>query len=172
MNSISLSSAWRLNEKWSLRGGLGFIMDGTLTPPGQSTQNVLPGGVLAVGVEYLWQQGEAYKPYIDFSVFMSASSASVEDPNSEETTQYFSSDLRVGARASWIIKDKVFPYLTTRVFAGPVSWELAGEDVIGTDIHHYQVALGTAIQFGKTGTFVEYSGLGEKALSVGLSYAW
>lgn len=44
--------------------------------------------------------------------------------------------------------------------------------VIGTDIHHYQFALGTAIQFGQVGTFVEWSGLGEKALSTGMSFAW
>jgi hypothetical protein len=56
------------------------------------------------------------------------------------------------------------------VFGGPVSWELEGTDVIGTDIHHYQIALGTAIQLGQTGLFAEWAGLGEKALSIGVSY--
>ncbi len=172
MSTVSISGAWRLNDKWSLRGGLGMVLDGKLAPVGHTIQNILPGGLFAVGVEYLWQQGDGYKPFIDFSTFISASSATVEDLITEETTNYFSSDLRVGGRASWIIKDRVFPYLTVRVFGGPVSWKLAGEDVVGTDIHHYQIALGTAVQFGKTGTFVEYAGLGENALSVGLSYAW
>ncbi|NQT63995.1 MAG: hypothetical protein HQ556_13625 [Candidatus Marinimicrobia bacterium] len=172
MNTTSLSGAWRLNEEWSLRGGLGLILDGKLTPTGQSTQNVQSGGLLAVGIEYLWQRGEGFKPYVDYSVFISASSAQVENPTTQETSSYFSSDLRLGGRASWIINDTIFPYLTARVFGGPVSWELDGKDVIGTDIHHYQVALGTALQFGKTGTFIEWAGLGEKALSVGMSYAW
>ncbi len=172
MNTASISGAWRLNEKWSLRGGAGLILDGKLTPPEQTAQNVLPGGLLALGIEYLWQRGEGYMPYIDFSAFISASSAKVEHPTTQETTSYFSSDLRLGGRASWIINDSIFPYLTARVFGGPVSWELDGIAVIGTDIHHYQVALGTAVQFGQTGMFVEWAGLGEKAFSVGLSYAW
>lgn len=172
MSTASLSGAWRLNEKWSLRGGLGVIRDGKLTPTGQTTQNVVSGGLLAMGIEYLWQRGEGYKPYVDFSSFFSASSAKVRNPYLQEETSYFSSDLRLGGRASWIINDKIFPYFTARVFGGPVSWELDGTDVIGTDIHHYQIALGTAIQFGKTGTFVEWAGLGEKALSVGMSYTW
>ena len=172
MNTSSLSGAWRLNDKWSLRGGLGIIRDGKLTPRGRITHNVLSGGMVAVGAEYLWQQGENAKPYIDFSVFISASSAEVENPITAETTSYLSSDLRLGGRASWIIKDKIFPYVTARVFAGPVSWELDGIDIIGSDIHHYQIALGSAIQFGKIGTFVEWAGLGENALSVGMSYAW
>ncbi|MBT3253383.1 MAG: hypothetical protein HN995_13880 [Candidatus Marinimicrobia bacterium] len=170
MNTASLSAAWRLNDNWSLRGGLGLIRDGKLTPTGQTTQHVQPGGLLGVGIEYLWQRGEGYKPYIDFSIFMSASSARVEHPTTRGTTSYFSSDLRLGGRASWIIKDSLFPYLTARVFGGPVSWELEGTDVIGTDIHHYQIALGTAIQLGQTGLFAEWAGLGEKALSIGVSY--
>ena len=91
---------------------------------------------------------------------------------SQNQTSYFSYDLRVGGRASWIINDSIFPYITGRVFGGPVSWELENTDVMGTDIHHYQFALGTAVQFGGTGVFVEWAGVGEKALSAGLSYAW
>ena len=161
-----------MNDTWSLRGGLGFIRDGKLTPVGQAAHNVKPGGMFALGVEYLWQRGQGAKPYVDFSAFISASSAKTEDSASQNQTSYFSSDLRLGARASWIINNSIFPYITGRVFGGPVSWEIDDTDVIGTDIHHYQVALGTAVQFGGTGIFVEWAGLGEKALSAGLSYAW
>jgi hypothetical protein len=172
MNTASLSGAWRLNEKLSIRGGFGFIRDGKLTPHGQTAQQVKSGGLLAAGVEYLWQRGEGFKPYIDLSAFISASSARIENPSTQEKTNYFSSDLRLGGRASWTINDKFFPYLTLRLFGGPVTWILDGTDVSGTDIHHYQVALGTALQFGQVGTFVEWAGVGEEALSVGMSYAW
>jgi hypothetical protein len=53
-----------------------------------------------------------------------------------------------------------------------VNWVLDGKDVIGTDINHYQIAAGTAVQFNRVGTFIEWAGIGEKALSIGLSYAW
>ena len=172
MNTVSLAGAWRFDEKWSIRGGLGLIRDGKLTPTEQTTQNVVSGVLLAVGIEYLWRLGEGYKPYVDVSAFVSASSAEAEHPMTQETTDYFSSDLRLGGRASWIINETIFPYLSARVFGGPVSWELNGADVTGADIHHYQVALGTAVQFGQIGTFVEWAGLGEKAISLGLSYTW
>jgi len=53
-----------------------------------------------------------------------------------------------------------------------VKWELDGEDVTGSDIHHYQVALGIAGQFGPVGIFAEWAGLGEKVIVLGLSTAW
>ena len=171
MSTISLAGSWQLDEKWSIRTGLGLVYDGTLTPDNTPAFAVKSGGVVAVGLEYFYHRGEGYSPSLDFSVFVSASSATIENPTTQNKTNYFSSDLRVGGRASWNINAKVFPYVAGRVFGGPVSWELDGIDVIGTDIHHYQFALGTAIQFGSLGTFVEWAGLGEKAWSIGLSYA-
>ena len=59
-----------------------------------------------------------------------------------------------------------------RVFAGPVQWELNGKDVTGTDTHHYQLAMGAATRLGPVGIFAEFAGLGEQAISAGLSAAW
>ena len=111
-------------------------------------------------------------PYLDFSAFLSASITETEDPATAIKTNYFSSDLRLGGRASWNIENKAFPYVAGHLFGGPVFWKLDGTDVTGTDIHHYQMAIGTALQFGSVGTFIEWAGVGEKALSVGISYAW
>jgi len=172
MNTISVSGSYQLNDKWSIRSGVGLILDGKLKPFGHRAHNVKPGGLLAVGMEYLYRQGEGYRPYIDYSIFVSASSATTENPVDLKSTNYFSSDLRFGARASWIIHGNIFPYLSGRLFGGPVSWELDGTDVLGTDIHHYQFAAGTAVRFGSLSAFVEWAALGEKALSAGLSYAW
>lgn len=171
MNTASLSGSWQVNDRWSVRGGLGVILDGDLTPADDIAQNVLPGGVAAIGFEYLAINGEGYKPYMDLSLFLSGSATEIENPVSMAKTSYVSSDLRLGGRASWNIKSRVFPYIAARLFGGPVSWTLDGEDVTGSDIHHYQVALGTAIQFGQVGTFFEWSGVGEKTMSAGISYA-
>lgn len=172
MSTISLAGSWQLNDSWSFRTGFGLIYDGTLKPENQPAHLVKPGGVIAVGFEYLYRRGEGYVPTLDYSVFLSAASTKTENPTTQDKTNYFSSDLRFGGRASWNIKGWVFPYIAGRAFGGPVSWELDDLDVTGTDIHHYQFALGTAIQFGSVGTFAEWAGLGEKALSIGLSYAW
>ena len=47
-----------------------------------------------------------------------------------------------------------------------------GQDVVGNDINHYQIALGVSAQFGPVGLFVEGAFLGETALSTGLSATW
>ncbi|MCF7826329.1 MAG: hypothetical protein K9N29_06735 [Candidatus Marinimicrobia bacterium] len=172
MNTVSVSGSYQINDKWSIRSGVGLILDGKLQPPGHLVHDVKPGGLLAIGMEYLYYQGEGYRPYIDYSVFVSVSSTRTENPVNLKNTNYFSSDLRFGARASWIINGNIFPYLSSRLFGGPVSWELDGTDVLGTDIHHYQLAAGTAFRYGSLSTFVEWAALGEKALSAGLSYAW
>ena len=106
------------------------------------------------------------------SLFLSGASTQTENSVTRIKTNYFSSDLRLGGRASWNVKGKVFPYISARFFGGPVRWTLNGKDVTGTDIHHYQCALGIAIQLGKMGIFVEWAGLGERALSTGMSFAW
>ena len=53
-----------------------------------------------------------------------------------------------------------------------MNWELDGEDVVGSDVNHYQIALGASTQIGPVGLFVEGAFLGEKALSTGLSATW
>jgi len=172
MNTASLSGSWQVNSKWAIRGGLGVILDGNLTASNDIAQNVTPGGLIAIGFEYLGIIGEGYMPFLDLSLFLSGSTTEIENPITMTKTNYVSSDLRLGGRASWNLNGRLFPYVSARLFGGPVSWILNGKNVTGTDIHHYQFALGTAIQFGQVGTFVEWAGLGEKALSIGMSYAW
>ena len=63
-------------------------------------------------------------------------------------------------------------YLAGRVFGGPVNWEFQGSDVTGSDVHHYQLAVGGALQVGKAGLFAEWSALGEKGFTAGVSTLW
>jgi len=169
MSTVSLAGGWQLNDTWSLRGGIGLILSGDLHPQMASKQMVQSGGMIALGVENLYHRGSGRIPTLDYSFFISASVAETEHPVSRESISYASSDMRIGARATWNVKDQVFPFVATRVFGGPVNWELNGVQVTGSDVHHYQIALGAAIQFSSIGTFVEWAGLGEKALSVGFS---
>ncbi|MCB2197957.1 hypothetical protein KQI63_01035 [bacterium] len=172
LNTASLSGSWQVNNKWSLRGGLGLILGGNITDSNNFVQNVQPGGVVSVGCEYQAIIGEGYTPSIDYSLFLSGSATEIENPNNKSRTSYVSSDLRLGARASWNIKERLFPFASARLFGGPVRWTLHGKDVTGTDIHHYQLAVGAAMQFGDVGTYFEFAGMGEKAMSLGVSYAW
>ena len=172
MTTVSLSGAWLINYNWTIRAGLGVILDGKLKPDADITHDVKPGGLAAVGLEYRALIGDGYTPFIDLSLFLSSSWTETVDPVTDIITSYFASDLRLGARAGWNVKGNIFPYVVARVFGGPVKWELDGEDVTGTDIYHYQLALGSAVQLGQVSVYVEWAGLGEQALSAGLSMAW
>ncbi len=147
-----------------------MILGGDITDSNDIVQDVQPGGVVSAGLEYLALFGEGYIPTIDFSLFVSGSSTEIEHPDNKSRTSYASSDLRFGSRASWNIKNRLYPYAAVRLFGGPVNWTLNGKDVTGSDIHHYQLAVGAAMQFGNVGTFLEFAGIGEKGVSLGVSY--
>lgn len=171
MKTATFSGSWRMDDRWSLRAGLGVILDGGLQPGEEATHEVNPGGLATIGVEYFALPGGGYSPFINLSLAISASMTKTTHPQTDDKTNYFASDLRLGALAGWNISNTLFPYLTTRLFGGPVSWKMDDGDVTGSDIHHYQLAMGAAIQFGQTGLFIEWAALGEQGLNAGLSIA-
>ena len=172
MGTLSASAAWLIDDRWTLRVSGGAIVGGALRTDTLAIHDVEPGGVAAIGVEYRALVGEGYVPFVDLSMFVSASWADTVAPASNEQISYFATDTRLGARAGWNVMGNAFPYIAVRAFGGPVQWEMDGEAVVGTDIYHYQLALGAAAQIGPAGLFVEWSGLGEKAVSTGVSAAF
>lgn len=174
MNTVSLAVAYRLDDRWTLRGGFGRVLSGTLDPENGTTQDIQPGTLYSAGMEFMAFSGGGMKPFVHLSIFQGGSTTTVEDPMSKPvaTTDYTSSDLRFNGRATWVVGHQVSPYVSTSFFAGPVKWTLAGQEVTGSDIYHYQVAIGSALQLNRLSLFVEASGVGEKTLVSGLSYSW
>lgn len=172
MSTISLAGGWLINDSWTLRGGFGLILDGEMETPGGAVHEVEPGGLVSLGMEHRVMVGQGTTPFVDLSLFLGASWTETSDPDTDLKTSYFATDARFGARSMWNINNNTFPYVAARVFGGPVSWELLDEDLTGTDVNHYQIALGTAVQLGPVGVFAEWAGLGEKAVSAGLSTSW
>ena len=172
MTAVSVSGAWFIDDRLTALASVGVLLDGTLKPDDGAVHDVEPGGLVTVGMGYRALVGKGGVPFVDLSMILSASWAQTVAPDSDSRTSYFAADARLGVRAGWSIRGDIYPYLAARVFGGPVHWELDGEDVVGSDIHHYQIALGAAAQIGPVGIFAEWSGLGERAVSAGLSTAW
>ncbi len=172
MSTVSLAGGWLINETWTLRGAAGLILDGEMETPDGKRHDVEPGGMVAAGVERRLQLGEGLKPFIDLSLFLGVSWAKTTDPDTQVKTDYFAADARLGGRAGWNINGNTFPYVAARVFGGPVNWQIDGNDVTGSDIHHYQLALGTAVQLGPVSLYAEWAGLGEKSISAGVGTSW
>jgi hypothetical protein len=172
MTTVSMSAGWLINDKWTARASVGAILDGTLETRTRTVHTVEPGGLVAIGAEYLAHEGDGATPFVDLSFFLGSSLTRTKDPDSGDKTGYFAVDARLGARAVWALNQAVFPFIAARVFGGPVNWEWDDQDVVGTDVHHYQLAIGSAVQVGSLGLWVEWAGLGEQALGAGLSTTW
>jgi hypothetical protein len=65
----------------------------------------------------------------------------------------------------------ISPYVLARAFAGPVSWQLDGMDVTGSDTSKFQLGAGASVSTASGLSFlVDVSALGERSVSLGLSY--
>ena len=172
MNTISISAARLIDRHRTFRLATGVILDGTVESGSHGKHDVARGGLAAASFEYRAKEGTDRSPSIDLSGTFGASWTSTSDVATGKKADYFATDLRVGASAGWSLLDRTWSYLTARVFGGPVNWELNGESVTGTDTHHYQLGLGSSMRIGAFGLFAEWVGLGEKALSTGISGSW
>ena len=76
-------------------------------------------------------------------------------------------DLRVGAMVGKTT-GPVTLYGAARVFGGPVSWTLAGEETTGGDAHHYTVGAGATVRAGRFSLALEGMALGERSVTAGV----
>jgi hypothetical protein len=100
-----------------------------------------------------------------------ARTSAVSDDNMRY--RWSAGDLRLGVMLGKTFFDRLIPFATARLFGGPVSWKLGGEDVVGSDIYHYTVGLGTTYRIpGKLDIFVEALGLGEQSARIGGTFSF
>ncbi len=160
---------WEFAGRWALRASVGGVLYGTLGRPGD--RYVLgPGVVGALGARYRILQPKGAIPFIDANVVAAASWSPVgrRDGTGGRAPGVVATDLRFGATVGWSLWDVLSPYASVRAFGGPVLWEREGERITGSDIHHYQVALGTAVSWPGGAVFFDGSFLGERSLTAGL----
>lgn len=153
---------------WSVRGTVGAVLGGTLEVDGGGTHDIQPGVVLGIGVARQWTV--ATKWFVTGSATVSFSAASTSNSAATEEPRFLAGDVRGGVTAGRRIGIWQ-PYVLGRGFGGPVFWSIAGKDVSGTDVHHFQVGAGmsVAIPFGLT-IVADVSILGEQAASLGASW--
>lgn len=172
--SAAVSIGYRINPRLSVRGNAGVIVDGSLRYDG-SEFDVGHGWLITASVAHRWDIGRVF---VTGSVSLGASFTETEQDDlpeeeaelTEETL--IASDARLGVIAGTTLWDRVSPYLLARAFAGPVAWAIDGEDVTGSDKHHYQIGGGISLALpANLGLQVDVSALGERSLSVGVALA-
>jgi hypothetical protein len=171
MATVAASGAWLASARWTFRASLGAIVGGSLETGVTDVHEVRPGILGAVGVDYRAVLPEGAIPFVDLSLAVGASRTRTVARDGGEAS-YLATDMRAGVRVGWNIGDVAFPYLAVRAFGGPVLWRVDDEERVGTDRYHYQAALGAVGAIGPLALFVEWSGLGERAISTGVGYSF
>jgi len=73
MSFVSISGGWFINNRWTARASAGILFGGTLQPDDGTIHDVEPGGLASLGMEYRALVGEGATPFVDLSMFLSAS---------------------------------------------------------------------------------------------------
>ena len=172
LNSVAFAVARVRPSGWSPRVSAGWLTGGDLNQDGGTSHRFKGGFFLALGLDKQLSPGEGIRPAVDLSLGLSAAWAQTEERRTGTEADYSAADLRAGVRTVWPVGQRLFPYAAARVFGGPVNWNWDGEEVQGSDVHHFQMALGVAASFGPMAMQLEWGAVGEKSLSAGVSSFW
>jgi len=152
-----------------LQAGVGVALGGSLTLP-DGKHEFSPGPTGSLGVD--WRAWDDGRFFLLLSAVLSASFAHTELPGAAQAS-YSALDLRIGGQFGIDVAGVLRPYAVARAFGGPVFWQYQGEDVSGTDAHHYQLGAGLGVRLSRhLNAFVEGIPLGEQALSLGVGLAF
>jgi len=132
--AVSASFEYRLSRRWTLSAAAGGVLGGRLDTNAGSTA-MGGGGVGSLAASFIALEQGKYWPFI-----MLSGSASVSAVQAQPTT-WVGVDARLGVAVGYTILQRVTPYLTGRVYGGPVLWR--GE--VGTDLFHWQAGLGVVV---------------------------
>lgn len=158
-----------LADGWGIGASAGLVFDGYLRGP-SAQYDVQPGFVLAFRGSKTWIEDEAWWPFVATSVTVAAGWAGLTGEGGLADDGLLAFDLRAEVSVGKTLFGFWTPYVALRVFGAPLVL-LDGTDTAGSDPHHYQLAFGTQLAFPSgVAAYVDWSPLGERSLSVGLSW--
>ncbi len=167
--AVSAFGGYVTPSGWSIRATVGAAVGGTLEVDGAGAHDIQPGVVVGVGVARQWTLATSW--FVTGAATASFSAASTSSSGTTDEPRFLAGDVRGGVTAGRRIGEIWQPYVLARGFGGPVFWTIAGDDVTGTDVHHFQLGAGisVALTFGLT-IVADVSMLGEQAASLGVSW--
>ncbi|HMF44929.1 MAG TPA: hypothetical protein VKQ32_29865 [Polyangia bacterium] len=170
--SVIASLAYQPTRRWTLQVAGGSTVGGHLVTPG-GQYDFAAGPTAAIGASFRAVPGT--KPFVILTSNLSFSTAKTEPIGAAAAANggYTAFDLRIGAMVGTTIAQLLSPYAVARVFGGPVYWTYQGQDVTGTDAHHYQLGAGlTVVAFGRVNVFAEGVPIGERSFAAGTAFAF
>jgi hypothetical protein len=161
-----VTSEFQISRRHTFQISAGGVLGGSLELDGRRF-SIDAGWVGAVAFAWRLLEGEGYAPFLLSSLSFSASSARTQDDASGAAARLTALDLRGGLTAGKTFWGVLSPYVSLRVFGGPVFWSYDGEDIAGGDKYHYQPAVGAVVTLGPVDLYAEWAFLGERALAGG-----
>jgi len=155
----------QLAVRSSLTVAVSAILGGTV----ESTQkgDVGTGVTGSVSWTYLPLFESESRPFIATSLTFGAATTTAESDDGA-SYRWSAFDLRLGVMVGKTFFNHLVPFVTGRVFGGPVMWHLGGDAVTGSDTHHYTAGAGLTFRVpGKFSLFAEADPIGERSVSVG-----
>jgi hypothetical protein len=150
-------------------GGAGAGVGGLIVSR-DARYKVTPGWLVTGTWSRRLADGTGKKPFLLIGVAFGASGATTrrELAMTEESASLYALDIRAALTVGKTFWSTLSPYASVRAFGGPVFWSHAGKSIVGSDTHHYQVALGMAMALPRGfDLFVDGAPLGERALAIG-----
>lgn len=182
MAVISLSHP--IGDGWSLTGLVGIIIEGTLTeqprapyqPDAVTLRNPTGyGGLVGVALSKTWIAETATTPFLS-TTFKLAASFLPQVGDVQVGGGLLSVDIRGSVTVGKTFKNVFTPYLSARVFGGPIVWWRKGEVAVGTDRYHVQVAIGASLHIpvgsSRLTATVDWSPALERSFSAGLGLSF
>jgi hypothetical protein len=150
---------------------------------GAATDTIGPGFAGYGGIAWRVYDGTDVLPFIQLTTTLSVThmltrtddrgtrtDGSTSPDGRAETPRFNAFDVRLGGIVGKTFADTFTPYVTARVFGGPVFWRFDGEDVVGTDLYKYQLGGGVSLLLagGRLDLFAEGIPLGERGVAAGV----
>lgn len=160
----------RLGERFSVRLAGGAILSGTMMVNDEQ-HDVEMGWLVSVAGSGRTTFGPDERLFITGTISLGVSRASTSIAGMD-TVGLTASDLRVSGLFGTTLWNRFSPYVLARAFGGPVFWRYGGDDITGTDQHHYQLGVGANVLLPSGfSALADLSVLGERSLSIGVSYS-
>ena len=170
---VNASFEWRPSNRWTLQLAAGALLSGLVVVAG-TEHLVLPGVSGTLSGAFRAVDEQKVVPFVLLSASISASSTStVEKVAGATPVALTSAEFRLGIAVGKTFADTVTPYLTARVFGGPVFWRFADTDLVGGDRYHYQLGAGVSVRISPAwDLYAEGVPLGERRVSAGVGLSF
>ena len=165
-HALLASVGYRWTPDTSAQASAGSVLSGTLTASG--TEHTLQTGFVG-SLQLTHQWLEPGKTFLLTSFAFGFSNNDSVAP-SGEVAPLMAYDARISAQYGWAVLDGLRPFLLLRAFGGPVAWRESGEDLVGADRDHYALGAGVLWQLDRLGVALSGAALGERGVSLGVSY--